>query len=109
MSRQLVDLREVGSSALQVGTFYVNLGTWQLCRCYLLRQVEIGVRLQAAGCAHRGHAARKIESGKAETLLVDEWPWRRHLPVRGLGESGGVVQMLVHHHQAGDHGVSRKV
>jgi hypothetical protein len=97
---QLVHLRRERAVALEVRTGDAHLRADQLARVDRALELEVGVRLDAAGRAHRRHAAGEVEPREA----------RRVLPVhRRLAARRRVVHVLVHADEPRHHGAAREV
>ncbi len=95
-------LDEEPARPFEIWTGDVEMRADQMARVDLVLQAEVGVRLDAAGGAHRRDAVREIEPGGAERHLRDDerlFRIARRLDVRPLQ----VEQVIMHPDDAGHH------
>ena len=97
---ELVHLRSVCALALQVRAGDVHLRPSHFARIDQALQLEVRVRLDAAGRAYGRHAASQIEPGKTAGVLGIH----RHIASRRR-----IVKVIVHADEARDHAVASEV
>ena len=86
-----VHLQQRKPGTLEVGGRCVDPGAGHLSTVDAGLGVELTVAVHVAGGTHRRHAARQVQSRETlDEIRVDAWP-------------GGVIEMLVHHHQPWNH------
>ena len=99
-----------GRRTFQVGCRRVNAGSRHQVRVNSTLDFQVGVRLQASGRTHRGHAGRQIKSGRRVGDFGNEQSGFTNPSIDNLHcVRIGVVEMVVHSNQAGDHCRARAV